>query len=113
MRAIAGVPIRAADFDGEDASKAIFGGVYERVKPMYWRVNQDNSDPAIRWQNWKLRSPQRSRRPIELYDLVADPGERHNLASEKPDVVQELSTKLNAWTATLPTKYQHGDAIEN
>jgi N-acetylgalactosamine-6-sulfatase len=113
MCAIAGVPIRAADFDGEDASKAIFGGVYERVKPMYWRVNQDNSDPAIRWQNWKLRSPQRSRRPIELYDLVADPGERHNLASEKPDVVQELSTKLNAWTATLPTMYQHGETIEN
>jgi arylsulfatase A len=33
----------------------------------------------------------------ELYDLAADIGEKHDLASERPDKVGELKTKLNAW----------------
>jgi uncharacterized sulfatase len=38
----------------------------------------------------------------QLYNLVQDPGEAHNLASGKPDVVQRLSGKLLAWHKDLP-----------
>lgn len=40
----------------------------------------------------------------ELYDVVADPGERTNLAATRPDDVKRLSGLLEALDATPPTK---------
>ena len=37
--------------------------------------------------------------PVELYHLPSDPGERHNLAEHRPDVVAELSRALQAHVA--------------
>jgi arylsulfatase A-like enzyme len=34
---------------------------------------------------------------FELYDILADPGERKNLASQHPEVVAELRKQYNAW----------------
>ena len=34
--------------------------------------------------------------PWQLYDLATDPGERHNLAAERPDVVAELVAQWEA-----------------
>ncbi|MCB9383251.1 MAG: sulfatase-like hydrolase/transferase [Bryobacterales bacterium] len=36
-------------------------------------------------------------RPGELYDLTADPDEKHNLYSQKPDVVRDMAATLRAW----------------
>jgi arylsulfatase A-like enzyme len=36
---------------------------------------------------------------LELYDLEADIGERHNLADEQPDVAHRLQQRLQAWRA--------------
>jgi len=45
---------------------------------------------------------------VELYDLAADPGERHNLAGERPERAAALRARLTAWRteagAVLPTK---------
>lgn len=67
----------------------------------------------MRWQKWKLHLPLRARGEIELYDLSNDPGERNNLAPQKPELVQELTTRLKAWTDTLPKTYEHWDVKEN
>ncbi|MGH7959690.1 MAG: hypothetical protein ACREH8_22130, partial [Opitutaceae bacterium] len=32
-----------------------------------------------------------------LFDVVADPGEAHDLADRKPELAQELRAKLRAW----------------
>ena len=51
--------------------------------------------------------------PAELYNLVEDPGEQHNLAAEQPDVVAALTARMDAWisrreTATgLPNPIDH------
>ena len=37
--------------------------------------------------------------PVELYNLIEDPGENHNLADERPDVVKLLGTQMKAWIA--------------
>jgi arylsulfatase A-like enzyme len=38
----------------------------------------------------------------ELYDLATDPGERHNVARQHPDVVAELRARLAAGLANVP-----------
>lgn len=42
---------------------------------------------------------------LELYELTADPAESNNVAARHPDVVRQLSAKLEAWVATLPKEY--------
>lgn len=37
----------------------------------------------------------------ELYDLKTDPGETQNLAAQKPDLVQEMRSRLNDWLASV------------
>ncbi len=78
-----------------------------------WKVNSEKADPTMRWQNWKLHAPHRARGEVELYDLSTELGERHNLASQKPDLVRDLTTRLKAWIDTLPKTYEHGDVKEN
>ncbi|MEM7200160.1 MAG: arylsulfatase [Planctomycetota bacterium] len=47
--------------------------------------------------------------PFELYDLRADPGEKHNLATEEPELVATLLTEYRRWfadvSATRPDNY--------
>jgi arylsulfatase A-like enzyme len=40
--------------------------------------------------------PRTEKRP-QLFDLLADPHENHNLASKNPEIVQRLAEKLQAW----------------
>ncbi|BBO32758.1 sulfatase [Lacipirellula parvula] len=67
----------------------------------------DLKNPAVslryRWiisGHWKLIVPAPQNEPdakIELYNLQLDPSEEQNLAADHPDVVKQLSTKLDAW----------------
>lgn len=48
----------------------------------------------------------------ELYDLSADPGERNDLAGERPDVVARLRTAYDAWwEAVLPETEENDRAL--
>jgi arylsulfatase A-like enzyme len=74
-------------------------------------VQQDNGNGGnygFRAGDWKLqRHDSRKRRNVALrlktqraprlalYDLATDPGEKHDLAEEHPDVVQRLADQLN------------------
>jgi arylsulfatase A-like enzyme len=56
----------------------------------------------------------------ELYDLESDPGEKHDLAAEKPDVVEEMRKGYDAWFADVcatrgyaPVPIHHGSDREN
>jgi len=37
--------------------------------------------------------------PVELYNLITDPGENSNLAEDLPDVVAFLRARMDAWIA--------------
>lgn len=38
---------------------------------------------------------------FELYDIVKDPGETNNIASENPDIVRQMTQQLNAWRQSV------------
>jgi hypothetical protein len=41
---------------------------------------------------------------IELYDIVADPHERRNVAAQNPKIVETLKAKLLEWDAAVDRK---------
>jgi arylsulfatase len=60
---------------------------------------------AVRCGKWKLVSKDDKKIVWELYDLDADPTELNDLAVQRPDTVQELKTRWEAWacqTHVLP-----------
>jgi uncharacterized sulfatase len=82
--------------------KAIFGECFTHN-------SNDLNNPAasLRWRwmidgNWKLIVPKKKNEPTsndELYDLAADPSEKHNLAGGEPDRVRSMRDKINTWWA--------------
>ena len=68
---------------------------------LYWEFHERAFQQAIRWRDWKaVRLKQGA--PIELYDLSADPAERKNLASEKPELAAKLSAMIDAARTPSP-----------
>ncbi|VGO20698.1 arylsulfatase [Pontiella sulfatireligans] len=64
----------------------------KRDKDMYWEFG---SGQAIRRGDMKLVT--KNQKPWELYNLAIDRSETRNLASQMPELVQELSTSWNTW----------------
>lgn len=67
-------------------------------------------DTAVITQQWRLVNPSAdgNEQRIELYDIVADPGQKKNIAREHPDLVRSLEAQYDAWwkqTSTLANQY--------
>jgi arylsulfatase A len=62
-----------------------------------WRVEGSNQLAAMRGH---LKLVVTSGGKPELFDVVADPAERRNIAAEHPEMVQRLERELNDWLAT-------------
>lgn len=52
--------------------------------------------------NWKLISPRSEETPAMLFDLQADPHERHDLRTSQPQQVMRLEALLRRWKSDLP-----------
>ena len=63
----------------------------------YFYVAEDHFMLGVRDGNWKYMFDLREG-DEELYDLVADPSERHNLAAAQPERCARLRQRLAAWT---------------
>lgn len=64
---------------------------------LYWRFKPAW---AIREGNYKLLLGLGETK-TQLFDLANDPGEKNDLSSQKPEVVQEMQKKFDSWNATL------------
>lgn len=60
---------------------------------MYWE-HQNNR--AIRWKNWKAIRDEKSN-DWELYNIVEDRTERHNVAEQHPDLLKKLEKEWERW----------------
>jgi uncharacterized sulfatase len=97
-----------AKFDGVDMSDPMLGRTSpDRDTPVMWVRPPDRPGPkkswpdlAIRENQWKLLVFRDGSKP-ELFDLSADESEKHNLASEHPDLVQKLSREVIDWDNSI------------
>lgn len=96
VAALASLATKPGDFDGVNLLPHLKGDI--KTPPhdaLYWRWAAQS---AIREGNWKLlRGGDRE----YLYDLGTDLGEKHNLATQHPEIASRLRAKLRAWTAEL------------
>ena len=77
--------------DGVDLTPYILGERTNSVhEALFWRSGGYRS---VRSGKWKLQLQQLPRR-IWLYDLEADPAEKTNLAQQRPEVVDYLTTRI-------------------
>lgn len=108
---LAGVEVPDIQADGQDIRDILFGEARMREQPLFWEWRYSVSGNkayhmpslAIREGDWKLFA-QADGKGIELYNIMADPEERKNVAQQNPEVVARLLTTLQAWKKSLPNE---------
>jgi arylsulfatase A len=78
--------------DGVSLWPALSGGSALRRDHLYWEFQ---GRQALRQGRWKLWRDAR-KNVTELYDLVADPGERHDLSSAQPARVAQMRRMMES-----------------
>jgi arylsulfatase len=89
---LAGAP-PPSGLDGISFAPTLLGHGEQRSHEfLYWELASYSGQQALRAGDWKavLRDRSKGNDHLELYDLATDPGEQHDLAPARPDVVAEL-----------------------
>lgn len=60
---------------------------------LYWEFHEGGTRQGVRHGNWKAIR-QAPGQPLELYDVVKDPGEKSNVAKGNPEVVAKIEAYL-------------------
>jgi len=60
---------------------------------LYWEFNKRGFQQAVRMGDWKAVRPQAGK-PLELYDLKTDIGEKNNISDQHADIVAKMENYL-------------------
>jgi arylsulfatase A-like enzyme len=115
LAAIAGADLpKRVTFDGQDMSAALRGTPQPRKAPLFWEYGRNNEffsypkPPGARSPNvatrdgkWKLLV-NADGSGAELYDVLADPNERYNVADKETAVAERLKGQTLGWRRALP-----------
>lgn len=109
--ALAGVKIRSK-IDGKNKISVILGKESNENRTLFWEYgrnetafkypegNDKSPQLAIRDGDWKLLMNADGTRK-ELYNLTSDISEKKNVASQKQDIADKLSDKLESWWKSI------------
>jgi arylsulfatase A-like enzyme len=90
--------------DGIDILPILRGDSPLTDRQLFWRIARpDRQQRAVRAGQWKLLVDGGQ---LLLFDLLADPGERHDLAARRPELVVKLKGLLQAWEKEIAQKPQ-------
>ncbi|MEM6779516.1 MAG: sulfatase [Planctomycetota bacterium] len=98
----------AHEVDGVDLRPALRNTSLQR-DALYWHYPHYSNQGgipggAIRQGNFKLIERYEDGR-VHLYDLEDDIGERHDLATQKPNLVRKMRQQLHDWYETVDAKF--------
>lgn len=87
--------------DGLSLVAHLKGGPAPKRESFYWELHEGKPIQAVRFGDWKAvkNGPKAE---IELYDLAKDPGEKTNLAADKPELVQQAAALMKALHSPSP-----------
>ncbi len=109
MLEMAGLPLKPKQHvDGISMVPLLKGRKMNRG-PIYWHYphygNQGGTpSTAVRDGQWKLIRWHEDK-PIELYNLKDDIGEKNNLAEKRPEIVKKLTKMLDVWVKEVDAKF--------
>ncbi len=90
---IAKIPTPAG-IDGISIAPTLTGkGTQKEHDFLYWEFHEGGTKQAVRHGNWKAIRLAPGK-PLELYDVVKDPGESKNVAADHPQVVEKIEAYL-------------------
>ncbi|WP_343701727.1 arylsulfatase [Chitinophaga sp.] len=96
---IAGAPPAKAT-DGISILPTWLGKGRQKEHPyFYWEFHEGGGRQAVRAGKWKavrLQVKKDPAGPLELYDLQQDPGEKHNVAAQHPDIIKKMDGYMRA-----------------
>ena len=95
-------PPRDVVLDGFDMTGVLTGEEKSRRKEMFWK-RQANKAARVGSFKWV-----ESDRGSGLFDLSSDIGERHDLSSEKPDVLKKVTSRFEAWMKRMDNAEPRG-----
>jgi arylsulfatase A-like enzyme len=91
---IAGAPAPGG-IDGISMLPTLLGKQQKQHEHLYWEFHERGFHQAVRLGEWKgIRHGQM--RPVELYNVVRDIGERDNVAADNPQVVSRVEKLLES-----------------
>lgn len=83
------------DIDGISILPALQGrGTQQQHDYLYWEFHENGGRQAVRmgkWKGVKLNARTNFDSPVELYDLVNDPGESRNIAESNPEITKKIA----------------------
>jgi arylsulfatase A-like enzyme len=83
------------DTDGVSVLQSWLTGKTQPHPPLYFEFHERGFTQAARIGDWKAVKLG-TRKPIELYDLKTDLGERNNVAAAHPELVKEFDAFLKS-----------------
>ena len=97
---LAGVP-RPASLDGISVLPALLGERRVEHPPLYWEFHERGFSQAVRFGDWKAvrNNPQK---PIELYALETDIGEKNDVAAGNAPVAQKAAELMKSLRVDSP-----------
>jgi len=90
-----------AKVDGLSIVPALMGGKMPARPYFYWELHEPHFMQAARFGDWKAVRPNLGAL-VEIYDLNADPGEKNDLASSKPDILAKAEEILKTARVDSP-----------
>jgi arylsulfatase A-like enzyme len=84
-----------AGLDGKSMTRALRGASQPPHDTFYWEFHERGFQQAVRMGKWKAVRLGAGK-PLELYDLDADPREAHDVAGENAAVVERMESYLKA-----------------
>ena len=116
-----GLQLPDRPYDGISLMPLIKGMMTERPKPLAFESSftmreANMGDPSINQtalidQHYKIYS-KGSGSTYELYDMIADPSEKKNIAKQYPEVVQRMRATIETWRQSCQDSAQGKDYIQ-